>query len=148
MSSNPFGDLPATNPYAPPAPGSVPPSPHNPLQAPALILLVLSSLFVMLILGSLPGQIIRMWELDLSTPEGFGTLMGMLMPLIVLPLMNVAIALGSISMLRLKSYSSAYLAAILSLIPLCSPCVLLGIPFGIWALVLLNRPEVKQRFRG
>jgi hypothetical protein len=146
MSSNPFGDAPNPNPYAPPAPAAGAPSPNNPLQVPAIILLVLSSLFVILILTSLPRQFARMRPIDLSTPEGAGALAGTLVPLILMPLMNVAIALGAVSMLRLKSYSSAYLAAILALIPFCSPCVLLGIPFGIWALVLLNRTELKQRF--
>jgi hypothetical protein len=145
MSGNPFGELPNTNPYAPPAPlpGS---SSESPLLLPAIALLVLSSLFVLLLLASIPGQIVRMRAIDTSTPEGVGELIGMFMSLAIWILMNLAIAVGAVSMIRLRNYRSAYTAAILSVIPVCSPCLLLGIPFGIWAIVVLNRPEVKQRF--
>jgi hypothetical protein len=85
-------------------------------------------------------------ERGTSTAEGTGELVGSIVSLILWPLMNLAVALGAVSMIRLKSYRSAYTAAILSIIPVCSPCFLLGIPFGIWAIVVLNRPEVKKRF--
>ena len=145
MSGNPFGELPNTNPYAPPAPqpGS---SSESPLLFPAIALLILSSLFVLIILASVPGQIVRMRAIDTSTPEGAGELVGSIVSLAIWPLMNLAIAVGAVSMIRLRNYRSAYTAAILSVIPICSPCLLLGIPFGIWAIVVLNRPEVKQRF--
>ena len=35
---------------------------------------------------------------------------------------------------------------IVSMLP-CSCCWTLGLPFGIWALVVLNQPEVKDAFR-
>jgi hypothetical protein len=37
-------------------------------------------------------------------------------------------------------------AAILALVPCTSPCCLAGIPAGIWALVVLAKPEVKAGF--
>jgi hypothetical protein len=146
MSSNPFSDQPESNPYASPTPLTGYGSSANPLMIPAIFLLVLSLLFVLLILASLPGQIIRLRAIDTSTPEGVGELIGSIVPLALWPLMNLAIALGAISMIRLQSYRSAFTAAILAVIPVCSPCFLLGIPFGIWALVLLSRPDVRQRF--
>lgn len=106
MSGNPFRDLPSPNPHAPPGPADGAPAPGNPLLPPAIILLLLSSVYVLLILGSLPRQIVRMRAVDLSTPEGAGELTGMLLPLTLMPLMNVAIALGAISMIRLKDYRS------------------------------------------
>jgi hypothetical protein len=36
-------------------------------------------------------------------------------------------------------------AAIMAMIP-CNCCCLLGLPFGIWALVMLMKPEVKSQF--
>jgi hypothetical protein len=101
---------------------------------------------VSLIVGTLPGQIVRIRAIDTSTPKGSGRMVGSVVPLIVWPLRNLAIALGAISMIRLKSYRSSYTAAILSVIPVCSPCFVLGIPFGIWAIVVLNRPGIKQLF--
>ena len=113
---------------------------------PAIVLLSLSTLFVLLIVASLPGQVVRIRAIDTSTAGGAGELVGSIVSLAVWPLMNVTVALGALSMLRLKHYRSACTAAILAIIPVCSPCFVLGIPFGIWAIVLLQRPEVKQRF--
>jgi hypothetical protein len=61
-------------------------------------------------------------------------------------LVHLTVLLGSLNMLRVRSYSSALTAAIVSLIPFCSPVVLLGLPFGIWALAVLRREEVKEAF--
>lgn len=54
---------------------------------------------------------------------------------------------GAVKMKNLQSYALAMTAAILMTIPCVSPCVFLGIPFGVWALVVLVRPEVKAAFR-
>lgn len=53
---------------------------------------------------------------------------------------------GAICMLRLRSYSFARASAILSALPCSTPLMLLGIPFGIWALVLLAKPQLKDAF--
>jgi len=46
------------------------------------------------------------------------------------------------------SYGIAMAGAVISVIPcIGSPCCLLGVPFGIWALVILNDPAVKAGFR-
>ncbi|WP_442505534.1 hypothetical protein SH528x_004325 [Novipirellula sp. SH528] len=60
---------------------------------------------------------------------------------------NSLILFSAIKMKGLKNYSLALTGAILAVIPCISPCYFLGIPFGIWALVVLMRPEVKQAFR-
>jgi hypothetical protein len=142
----PLSKPPNTNPYASPDHQAASGSSGNPLLVPAIILLVLASLFLLLIVASLPGQILRIRAINTSTPEGAGALLGSIVTLIVWPLMNLAIAMGAISMIRRTSYRSAYTAAILSVIPVCSPCFVLAIPFGIWSIVLLNRREVKRHF--
>jgi predicted Zn finger-like uncharacterized protein len=53
---------------------------------------------------------------------------------------------GAIKLKRLESFGLAMTASIMSIVP-CGQCWLLGIPFGIWALVVINRPEVKEAFR-
>lgn len=58
---------------------------------------------------------------------------------------GVAVLLGGIQLFRLRSRTSAMVASIFAMLP-CSMCCLLGLPFGIWALVVLNRPEVKAGF--
>jgi hypothetical protein len=54
---------------------------------------------------------------------------------------------GAIKMRSLESYSLSMVSTILAMVPCTSPCCLIGIPIGVWALVILNRPEVKAAFR-
>jgi hypothetical protein len=53
---------------------------------------------------------------------------------------------GALKMQKLSSHGLAMAAAIVAMIPCFSPCCLLGLPFGIWALVVLSKPEVKSQF--
>jgi predicted Zn finger-like uncharacterized protein len=53
--------------------------------------------------------------------------------------------IGAVKMKNLSSYGFAMTACILGMLP-CSLCCVLGLPFGIWGLVVLNRPEVKDAF--
>jgi hypothetical protein len=69
---------------------------------------------------------------------GFGVL-GIILTIIIL--------LGAIRMKNLEGYGLAITASILALIPCTSPCCCLGLPFGIWALVVLSDPVVKASFK-
>ncbi|MFN3168725.1 MAG: hypothetical protein ACE37H_16835 [Phycisphaeraceae bacterium] len=60
---------------------------------------------------------------------------------------GVVILMGAMKMKRLESHGFALTAAILAMIPCVSPCCLLGLPFGIWAIVVLNDANVKAAFR-
>lgn len=53
--------------------------------------------------------------------------------------------IGSIKILFRSNYRLAKTASILSLVP-CTPCFIIGIPFGIWGLIVLSDPTVKQAF--
>ncbi|MEW6212169.1 MAG: hypothetical protein AB1631_27685 [Acidobacteriota bacterium] len=53
---------------------------------------------------------------------------------------------GASRMMKLISYKTAKAAAILALIPCSSCCFIVSIPVGIWALVVLSRPETRQAF--
>ena len=57
------------------------------------------------------------------------------------------IIFGCIKMMKLQAYGFAFATSILAMIPCISPCCLLGIPFGIWGLVVLNDPLVRNSFR-
>ena len=59
---------------------------------------------------------------------------------------GVVILLGALKMKKLESYGFAMAAAILAMIPCISPCCILGLPFGIWALVVLLDESVKASF--
>jgi len=58
----------------------------------------------------------------------------------------IVIAVGGAKMAFMESYSMARIGAALACIPLISPFVVWGIPFGIWALIVLNDPKVKAAF--
>ena len=55
---------------------------------------------------------------------------------------------GCISMIQLKGRSLAMTAMILSVIPCCcSPGFVVGIPFGIWGLIVLNNQTVMRSMK-
>jgi hypothetical protein len=77
--------------------------------------------------------------------DEFVLLAGLLVYTIPLVASIVLVAFAS-KMRRLESYAGAMAASILAVIPCLSPCIILGIPFGIWALVVINQPDVKEAF--
>lgn len=64
---------------------------------------------------------------------------------LVIAALNGFVLFGAIKMLRLQNRGMAVAASIVALLP-CQCCCVFGLPFGIWALVVLNKPEVKSRF--
>jgi hypothetical protein len=54
---------------------------------------------------------------------------------------------GALKMMKGEKYGLAKISAILAVIPL-SCCFPLSIIFGIWALIVLGKPEVKAFFQG
>lgn len=74
---------------------------------------------------------------------GLGIVMGL-----VAIAFSVFIWIGAGKMKRLESYGMCMGAAIVAMIPCISPCCLIGLPIGIWALIVLNKPEVKEAFTG
>jgi len=62
-------------------------------------------------------------------------------------IIGIIIIVGALKMKRLESYGFAMAAAVLSMIPYLSPCCCLGLPFGIWAIVVLSDGQVRAAFR-
>ncbi len=60
---------------------------------------------------------------------------------------NVVTLIGAFKMRALRNHGLAKYGAILAVIPCVGPCCVLGIPFGVWALVALNKPGVKDAFQ-
>jgi len=54
--------------------------------------------------------------------------------------------IGATKMAALESYGLSMAVAIVALIPCLSPCCVFTLPFGIWALIVLVKPEVKAAF--
>jgi phage FluMu protein Com len=78
---------------------------------------------------------------DLVTPEAvvIGGAIGVILGIVVI--------WGGVKMRNLEGYPLAMAAAIIAMIPCFWPCCMLGLPFGIWALVVLSDPMVRAAFR-
>ena len=64
----------------------------------------------------------------------------------VVILVAAFIIYAALKMKELSQWGLAMAASILAMIPCISPCCILGLPIGIWCLVVLTKPEVKAAF--
>lgn len=55
-------------------------------------------------------------------------------------------AVGGFAMRSLGNYGLSITGAVVSIIPCLTGCCCTGLPFGVWALVVLVRPEVKAGY--
>jgi hypothetical protein len=131
--------------------------PKESVKIPAIALLVTGCLYVMGGLGCC-GTGIYGWTITASRPmgtsseyqeryetnvklgaSGYGAsgFFGLLA--------SGVIIYGALQMMRLKSYRLAMTSSILAMIP-CHICCFAGLPIGIWALIVLMKPEVKSAF--
>jgi hypothetical protein len=56
---------------------------------------------------------------------------------------------ASVQMQRLESFGFVMAMSIAVMLPCVTPslCCIIGLPFGIWSLVVLNQPDVKSSFQ-
>ncbi len=59
-----------------------------------------------------------------------------------------ATIIGGVQLLRRANRGLVTAGAIAAVVPLSSCCFLVGVPFGIWALVVLRRPETRAWYAG
>ncbi|SRR6266540_4509823 len=143
---------PIAAPLPPPAPRSS--NPRQRVQGPAVYLIVVSGLSVALcalylILHLVGSTFARPQstgnpEVD-RVLELFSGGLGVAYYLLGIAI-NGFIILGSCRMLKLRNYGLCMAAGIAALVPCVTLCCCLGLPGGIWALVVLSRPEVKAAF--
>ncbi len=139
------------------------------VSGPALALVVVGVINVLLMLynaassamslGADPADLQAQLEAqnpELQNLEGFnpemvtrfmqaGGIVGLILSLIGLAVAAVII-MGGLKMKNLQSRGLAMTASILAMIP-CISCCVLGIPIGIWSIVVLNDPNVRAAFR-
>lgn len=60
-------------------------------------------------------------------------------------LVGIILIIGAVSMLGLRSYRLSRVISILGMIPI-APGFVISLPFGIWALCVLGKPEVRAAF--
>jgi hypothetical protein len=49
---------------------------------------------------------------------------------------------GAIKMKNLQNHTLSMIVCVIAMVP-CSTCCCIGIPIGIWGLVMINKPEIK-----
>ena len=62
-------------------------------------------------------------------------------------ILNVVIIVGAIQMLRFRMWGYALTASILAIVNFGTCCCILGIPVGIWSIVVLSQAHVKKAFK-
>lgn len=62
-------------------------------------------------------------------------------------IVSAVVLFGALKMRQGESYGLAMTASVLTCIPCIAPCGLLGMPAGIWGLIVLMDEEVKRAFR-
>ncbi len=156
-SDSPSHFQPPSRPVAPgPSPGQPGPSPFSEevilakVRPPAIALLVTAILSLFLVLAdviavvmaeALPGAI--------QAPPGFEAA---LRPEFIIPrsifaaILYVVMLIGALKMMRLENYGLSMAAAIIGMLP-CGCCCIIGLPFGIWSLVVLSGVDVRAAFR-
>lgn len=61
---------------------------------------------------------------------------------------GLLVIIAAFRMKRLTGRTLAILASILAMLPCISPCCFLGLPVGIWSLMILLDPDVRAAFDG
>jgi hypothetical protein len=64
----------------------------------------------------------------------------------ILAVGNLLAVIGGLAMRALGSYGLSVTGSLVSVLPIVTGCCCTGIPFGLWALVVLMRPEVKAGY--
>jgi hypothetical protein len=131
------------------------PNPSNKVRGPAIALIIVSSLAIAFGIAGLVGDFFlystgALEELEARNAKPISqetTLTIRTVWGIVLLIASSFVLYGSIQMLKLTSYGTARAAAIVAMIPMLGPCCVVGIPFGIWAFVVLKEDSVRNAFR-
>ena len=117
------------------------------VSGPATALLVVGIIDIVCgILGLLMFALFMFTGLAARMPELRGNMVTTLISSVGLLIMGPIISMGASKMKNLTSFGLAMTACILAMFPFIN-CCLLGLPFGIWALVVLSKAEVKDAFR-
>lgn len=139
-------------PYTPPPPAG--PGPAQQVQGPAIGLIVTAVIGLLLgvlnLLSTLIGFSMPYGDMGDMGPGaeymrymsgGVGAFFA-----VVSLLVSGFIIWAALQMKQLQKWTLAVTASVLAMIPCIGPCCLIGIPIGIWALVVLLKPEVKAAF--
>lgn len=147
-----------SEPMSPPPPSSPPPQPPGPdprqqIQGPAIGLIITAVVGGLWCIFGLLANLLGMGMASLDrfasdyewAEWAFGGALGSVWNVIGLAVAGFVLW-AALQMKELKNWTIAVVASVLAMIPCISPCCIIGLPIGIWALVVLLKPEVKAAF--
>jgi uncharacterized membrane protein len=144
-----------SNPYEPPGQGNPSGGAQTVVQRPAVALIVVALISIVCGLLALAmdvvlvatGAIERLEEVNEGPVSEYTIITIRSIWGVVLLIASTFVLFGAMKMRNLQNYRTARAAAVVAMIPFLGPCCVLGIPFGIWALVALGKPGVRSAFR-
>ncbi len=134
------------------------------VKAPAILLIIISLLgmiFTIVGLATMPAmlawaqtvlensgaQVPGQWLTGIKTARAQGLgVMDYLKAGLTLAIFAI-VMVGAVRMMKLENWGLALAAALGIMLPCTCPCCVVGLPIGIWAIIVLSNPEVKQAFR-
>lgn len=155
---NPYGE-PVPPPVMHPGGAADPGAGARRVKGPAIGVIVTGTIGLVMSLLSLPlrGAMLR-WYADMLEGMQQGEAAEQLRTMIDKPgpfdyigivvgvLVGALTIAGGVAMLRLRSWGFALTGAILAALPCMSGCCCIGLPIGIWALIVLLDKDVKTAF--
>jgi hypothetical protein len=153
MTDTPNNQIPPPPPPPPPPAGApLPPSPVDPrsaVQGPAIGLMVLGIIFllyaVFVLFWMLLGLGMSAAAGQLSAMNGAISGIRGIFSIFFNLTFGGLIVYGATQMRALRNYNMAMTASVVAMLP-CGCCCIVGLPIGIWSLVVLLKPEVKAAF--
>ena len=116
------------------------------IAPPALGMLVVAALSILLLAVSIFADPIRalceLGGVQLREPNALMATMDLFYRLFMLAVATLVL-IGSLQLLRQRSWILGLTAAVLLLVPCLGPCCPLGMPIGAWTLFVLLQPDVR-----
>ena len=115
--------------------------------APAILIISLSIPTALLYTFSSISSILQITaDTTIDDARRAGVLAGALFAFIILVGSQLVLLAGSLNLIKRYSSGFAWVTAIISLIPCMGSACVLGIPIGIWLIILLRKPGAVEGF--
>lgn len=153
MSSGFESPNPYTSPYANTGPSNSPPQSNIKVLLPAIALIVIGGLgLLMSIYSAFSAVFLDPPPIDPNAPEwmrsfqegAHGPVAATIQSIFIL--INIVIMAGGAMMTQQKNWVFALVACILATLNFGNCCCILGLPVGIWGIIILSMADVKQQF--
>jgi hypothetical protein len=117
------------------------------IAPPALAMLVVAGLSILLLAVSIIADPIRhlceSCGIEVAPPNRLVAILDLFYRLLMLAVATLVL-IGSLQLLRQRSWVLGLTAAVLLLVPCLGPCCPIGMPVGAWTLFVLLQPDVRQ----